>query len=79
MGESGGISSFFATEGASTKTAMTVKPPPLRKQVDFQTDQGARGFMVGIRPMFGLPTPPCAVAMLRVPGPVVPQQSLSGQ
>jgi hypothetical protein len=37
MGESGGISSFFATGGASTKTAVTVKPPPLRKQVDLET------------------------------------------
>ena len=37
------------------------------------------GFIVGIKPMFGLPTDPCELAIWRVDSEVVPQASFLGQ
>lgn len=42
-------------------------------------DYGANGRIVGARPMCGLPTPDCAVIILRVDSDIVPQQSFFGQ
>jgi hypothetical protein len=43
------------------------------------TGPSGSGFMVGIRPRFGLPTEPWTLAIRMVDSEVVPQQSFFGQ
>jgi hypothetical protein len=56
-----------------------VDSPPRFSKTDPAGDQGASGFMVGIKPIWGLPVGPWAVAIFIVESEVVPQQSFFGQ
>lgn len=81
MGDRAGISSLFTGRIDAKKRGECKTPPRLKleSRTVYASAQGAIGFIVGIRPMFGLPTLPWADAMRRVDSEVVPQQSFLGQ
>ena len=71
-------SSLFPGAGGNEKARGALWSPP-RLGMFRRFAQGAIGFIVGIRPMCGLPTGPCALARTRVDSEVVPQLSFFGQ
>jgi len=78
MGKRRVISSLFTVGCGNEKARGVFGSSALWKSIP-EGSQGAMGFIVGIRPMCGLPTGPCALARLRVDSEVVPQQSFFGQ
>ncbi len=72
---------FFGRSGQTEKGRGESQPPAPGKFFDLPdgADQGAIGFIVGIKPMWGAPLAGWAVAILMVFSPVVPQQPSTGQ
>ena len=85
MGKCQGISSLFSgrcgnkkARGVQDSTAL-LKVAGKSAQGMITLGPGGSTLIVGIRPMFGLPTEPCALAIRMVDSEVVPQQSFFGQ
>jgi hypothetical protein len=74
------ISSLFAGQRADggKKSAGRGSSAALGKAISASC-QGASGFMVGIKPMWGLPVAVWVVAIFRKESDVVPQQPFFGQ